>query len=293
MRWLVTGSAGLLGLDVVDVLRGLGEQVTATTRGELDITDASAVELAVRGHDVVVNCAGWTAVDAAETHEAAAFAANAVGPGLLARAARRHGARLVHVSTDYVFDGTACEPYPEDHPLAPVSAYGRTKAAGEWAVRAEHPSGHLVLRTAWLYGAGGACFPRTIASLVRERGSVDVVTDQVGQPTWSRDVAELLHRAVVHGVPPGVYHATSGGRASWFEFAQEVAQQMGLGTGTVRPTTTARSARPAPRPSYSVLGGRALAVAGVTGIGPWRERWAQAAAEVLGQRSPWSSRPSR
>ena len=293
MRWLVTGSAGLLGRDVVAVLGGVGEQVSAATREDLDITDATAVDAAVRGQDLVVNCAGWTAVDAAEADEAAAFAANAVGAGLLARAARRHGARLVHVSTDYVFDGTAREPYPEDHPLAPVSAYGRSKAAGEWAVRAEHPDGHLVLRTAWLYGAGGACFPKTIAALAEERGSVDVVTDQVGQPTWSRDVAELVHRMVVQGVPAGIYHAASAGQASWFQLAQEVVRAVGLDAGIVHPTTTDRSARRAPRPSYSVLGGRALAAAGVAGIGPWRERWARAAEDVLGQRSPSSSSPSR
>ncbi len=293
MRWLVTGAGGLLGADVVAVLRDLGEQATAVGHGDLDITAQEDVSAAVRGHDVVVNCAGWTAVDAAETHEAAAFTVNAVGPGLLARAARRHAARLVHLSTDYVFDGASRQPYPEDHPLAPVSAYGRTKAAGEWAVRAEHPEGHLVLRTAWLYGAGGGCFPRTIARLARERGTVEVVTDQTGQPTWSRDVALLVHRLVAADVPAGTYHATAAGQASWFDFAQEVVASAGLARDVVRPSTTDRSGRTAVRPSYSVLGGGALHAVGVTGIGPWRDRWVQAAGEVLGQRPPGSSSPSR
>ena len=293
MRWLVTGATGLLGADVVTVLRGRGEQVTAAARRVLDITDPVEVDPAVRGHDVVVNCAGWTAVDAAETHEAAAFAANAVGPALLARTARRHGALMVQISTDYVFDGAARQPYAEDHPPAPVSAYGRGKAAGEWAVRAEHPRGHLVLRTAWLYGAGGGCFPKTIHGLVAERGAVDVVADQVGTPTWSRDVAEVVHRLVVGDAPAGIYHATSAGEASWFDFAREVVRSVGRDTGVVRARTTERSARPAPRPSYSVLGGRALEAAGVARIGPWQDRWALAAPEVLGQRAPGSNRPSR
>jgi dTDP-4-dehydrorhamnose reductase len=216
-----------------------------------------------------------------------------VGPALLARAARRHGARIVQVSTDYVFDGTAREPYPEDQAPAPLSAYGRTKAAGEWAVRAEHPGGHLVLRTAWLYGGGGGCFPKTIARLVAERGTVDVVDDQVGAPTWSRDVAELIRRLVVADVPPGTYHGTAAGEVSWCGFAREVVRSVGHDTGVVRPTTTQPSARRAPRPSYSVLGGRALETAGVPRIGPWRERWALAAPEVLGQRGPGSNSSSR
>lgn len=292
MRWLVTGCAGLLGSDVVAVLAGHGERVTAAPRADLDITDPDAVDAALRGHDVVVNCAGWTAVDAAEGHEAAAFAVNAVGPALLASSARRQGARLVQVSTDYVFDGTATAPYPEGQPLAPVSAYGRTKAAGEWAVRAELPDGHLVLRTAWLYGAGGRCFPTTIAGLLADGGPVDVVDDQVGQPTWSRDVAELVHHLVVRDVPAGIYHATAGGQASWFEFAREVARSAGHDPSSVHPTTTDRSGRRAPRPSYSVLGGDALAAVGVARIGPWQQRWAAAAPYVLGQR-PSASSPSR
>ena len=293
MRYLVTGCAGLLGTDMVAVLAGHGEQVTAVARAELDVTDPEAVEAGVRGHDVVVNCAGWTAVDAAETHEAAAFAVNAVGPALLAAAARRHGARMVQVSTDYVFDGTATTPYPEGQRLAPVSAYGRTKAAGEWAVRAELPEAHLVLRTSWLYGAGGGCFPTTIAGLVAEHGAVDVVEDQVGAPTWSRDVAELVHHLVVRDVPAGVFHATGAGQASWFEFAREVVRCAGLDPASVRPTTTSRSGRQAPRPSYSVLGGDALDAVGVPRIGPWQQRWVEAAPYVLGQRPSGSSSPSR
>jgi dTDP-4-dehydrorhamnose reductase len=204
----VTGAGGMLGLDAVDVLRDRGHQVTALSRTDLDVTDIDAVGAAIRGHDVVLNCAAWTAVDDAEEREGEAFLVNAVGSATLAAAARDAGALLVTVSTDYVFDGSATEPYSTDHPMRPVSAYGRTKAAGEWAVRAEAPR-HLILRTAWLYGASGGCFPKTIARVASERGSVSVVADQHGQPTWTRDVADLAERLVAAGVT-GTHHSTAG-----------------------------------------------------------------------------------
>lgn len=280
MRWLVAGSAGMLGQDLVTVLRAAGEDVTAATRADLDVTDPAQVEVAVAGHDVVVNCAAWTAVDDAESREADAFTLNAVGPALLARSAHAVGARLVQVSTDYVFAGSASEPYGEDDPVAPRSAYGRTKAAGEWAVRAECPD-HLVVRTAWLYGAGGPCFPKTIARVARERGGLDVVDDQVGQPTWTRDLAELVLRLVRAGAPAGTYHGTAQGSVSWRGFAQAVVGAAGLDPEIVRPTTSEAFVRPAPRPAYSVLGHDAFTRAGVEPIGPWQERWQEAAASVL------------
>jgi dTDP-4-dehydrorhamnose reductase len=281
VKWLVTGSNGMLGTDLVDLLRDRGEDVTATTRRELDVTDADAVTASVQGHDVVVNTAAWTAVDDAEEHEQEATAVNGEGVRLLARAAREHGARLVHVSTDYVFDGSADSPYAEDAPTAPASAYGRSKAAGEQALREELPDGHLLVRTAWLYGAHGGCFPKTIARLARERGSVDVVDDQEGQPTWSRDVADLVVRLVTADAPAGTYHATSDGQGSWFDFAREVVVAAGLESSAVQPTSSAKFPRPAPRPAYSVLGHEALHRVGVEPIGDWEQRWAEAAPVVL------------
>jgi dTDP-4-dehydrorhamnose reductase len=281
VRYLVTGAGGMLGQDLVRVLRGAGHEVTAARRADLDVRDAAAVGRAVAGHDVVVNAAAWTAVDAAETAEAEAFTLNAVAPALLARAARAARVRLVHVSTDYVFDGSATQPYAEDAPLAPRSAYGRTKAAGEWAVRAGSPDA-LVVRTAWLYGAGGPCFPKTIARAAAERGGISVVADQVGQPTWTRDVAGLVLALVDAGAPPGSYHATSAGRVSWHGFARAVVVAAGLDPGRVEATTSEAFARPARRPAWSVLGHDALRVLGVPAIGPWLERWDRAAASVLG-----------
>ena len=280
-RWLVAGAGGMLGTDLVGLLRGRGARVTALGRHDLDVTDETQVMQQVREVDVVVNCAAWTAVDDAETREAEAFVLNAVAPQLLARAARLAGARMVHVSTDYVFDGSATRPYAESAPLAPRSAYGRTKAAGEWAVRAECPD-HLVVRTAWLYGAHGACFPKTMARLAAERDELSVVADQVGQPTWTADLADLVLRLVDAGAPAGPYHGTSSGETSWHGFTREIVRTLGRDPEMVRETTTDAFPRPAPRPAYSVLGHEALAAVGVEPIGHWAERWTVAAPQVLG-----------
>ena len=290
MGWLVTGASGMLGTDLRRVLDRRGISVTAVDRADLDLLDPVAVGVAVAAHEVVVNCAAWTAVDAAETHEEEAAAINAVAPGVLARAAAEHDRLIVQVSTDYVFDGTARTPYDEDAPLGPRSAYGRTKAAGEHAVRTAAPGNHLVVRTAWLYGAHGSCFPRTIARLARERGHLQVVDDQVGQPTWTVDVAELIWRLVEGGAPAGTWHATSAGETSWFGFARRVVEAAGLVAGdrradrdhrpvsdAVRPGSDARAERPA----YSVLGHEKLRAHGIEEIGPWEERWQAAASAVL------------
>jgi len=285
--WLVTGAKGMLGTDLCRVLERRGISVTAVDRGDLDLLDPVAVGEAVAAHDVVVNCAAWTAVDAAEGHEEEAAAINAVAPGVLARAAAKHDLLLVQVSTDYVFDGTAGTPYDEDAPLGPRSAYGRSKAAGEEAVRTAAPGNHLVVRTAWLYGAHGSCFPRTIARLARERGSVRVVDDQVGQPTWTVDVAELVCRLVEDGAPAGTWHATSAGETSWFGFARQVVEAAGLSPGAVSAVSSTDIERDvglearAPRPAYSVLGHEKLHAHGIEAIGPWEERWREAASAVL------------
>lgn len=281
MRWLVMGARGMLGQDLVRQLRDRGDDVSALDREEVDIADPVATQAAVAGHDLVVNCAAWTAVDDAEAQEAAAFVVNAVGAASVARATAVHGVRVVHISTDYVFDGAATEPYAEGDPLAPRSAYGRTKSAGEWAVRAE-AADHLIIRTAWLYGAGGPCFPKTIARAARERGRLDVVEDQVGQPTWTVDLADLVLRLVDAGAPVGTYHGTSSGQTSWHGFARAVVGAVGLDPAIVRPTTSQVVVRPAPRPAYSVLGHEALQRVGVVPIGDWEQRWEAAAPVVLG-----------
>lgn len=279
MRWLVTGARGMLGQDLVERLGRDGHDVIGIDREEADVTDLDAMRDATQGCDVVVNCAAWTAVDPAEEHEADAFHVNAVGAATVARAAAAVGARVVQISTDYVFDGAASAPYVEDEPIRPQSAYGRTKAAGEWAVRAEAPD-HLIVRTAWLYGAHGGCFPRTIARVAHDR-PLDVVDDQQGQPTWTVDLADLVLRMVQAGAPSGTYHGTSSGITSWFEFARAVVGAAGLDPELVRPTSSEGAQRAARRPAYSALGHDALAAAGVAPIGAWDERWRVAAPAVL------------
>lgn len=281
MRWLVVGATGMLGKDLLEVLGEHGQDADGLGSAGLDVTDPAATLAAVRGYDVVVNCAAYTAVDAAESDEAAAFAVNAVGPANLARATAAAGSRLVQISTDYVFDGAATEPYPADAPVAPRSAYGRTKLAGEWAARAAADD-VLVVRTAWLYGAHGSCFPKTIARVARERGGLDVVDDQVGQPTWTVDLAGLVVALVLAQAPAGTYHGTASGLVSWHGFARAVVGAAGLDEQIVRPTTSEAFTRPAPRPAYSVLDHGTVRAAGVEPIGDWRERWAEAAASVLG-----------
>jgi dTDP-4-dehydrorhamnose reductase len=271
----------MLGTDVLAALDGRGIAYTGVDRGDLDLFDEDAVDRAVAEHEVVLNCAAWTAVDDAETQEVDAYRINALAPEILATAAARHGSRLVHVSTDYVFDGTARSPYAEDAPAEPASAYGRTKAAGEAAVRAAAPEHHLLVRTAWLYGAHGACFPKTMARLARERGAVSVVDDQFGQPTWTADVADLILRLVEADAPAGTWHATSTGETSWFEFARQVVEAAGLDPEIVSATDSASFVRPAARPAYSVLGHDRLRAAGIEPIGPWQQRWQQAAPQVL------------
>jgi len=282
MSWLVTGAGGMLGSDLVDVLTERGADVTPAPRTELDILDAAAVDTAVRGHTVVVNTAAYTDVDGAETDTERADAVNGVGPGILAAACAQHGARLIHLSTDYVFDGHATTPYPEDAPASPSTAYGRSKLAGERAVLAALPTGATVIRTAWLYGARGRNFVTTMARLAEQRDQVNVVDDQHGQPTWSRDVAERIVDLTDANAPAGIYHATNTGQTTWFGLARAVFALLGHDPERVRPITTADFPRPAPRPAYSVLGHAGWARAGLKPLRAWEEALAAAAPSVLG-----------
>lgn len=280
-RILVTGAGGMLGRDLVPVLRGHGHEVMAAGRADLDITSAAACAEVVGDVDVVINAAAYTAVDAAESDEAAAFAINAVGAANLARAAHRVGAVLVQVSTDYVVAGSGTRPYAADAPIAPLSAYGRTKAAGEWAVRAECPRSYLV-RTAWLYGAQGRSFPATMKRLAGEREQLSVVADQIGQPTWTVDLAEGIARLIEAQAPFGIWHGTSAGQTSWFEFAQAVFVELGLDPGRVLPVTTQDYPTPATRPAYSVLDHGRWAAAQIAPLPDWRDALHRAAPTVLG-----------
>lgn len=267
-RYLITGAHGMLGHDLVRALAG--REVTALSRADLDVTDADACRARVTGHDIVINAAAYTQVDNAESDEDRAFAVNAVGARNLAAAAREAGARMIQVSTDYVFDGAQAEPYAEDHPRDPVSAYGRTKAAGEVFALAENPGATAIVRTAWLYGADGPNFAATMLRLAASNPTVSVVDDQIGQPTWTADLAAQIVALADAGVPAGIFHGTNAGRASWFDFARAVFAGAGLDPERVQPTDSASFVRPAPRPAFSVLGHDAWSAAGLAAPRDWR-----------------------
>lgn len=280
-RWLVTGAAGMLGRDLVAALATHPTAiVTATDRTMLDLTDPNAVQAAVAGHDIVVNTAAWTDVDAAESAEAQATAVNGYAVAGLARACADAGARLVHLSTDYVLAGTGREPYPEDAATDPVNAYGRGKLLGEQAVAAHLPSGGYVVRTAWLYGEHGSNFVATMLRLAAERPTVAVVDDQHGQPTWSAALAGQLvslgDAALAGTAPAGIYHGTAGGCTTWHGLARAVYELTGLDPDRVHRTGSDRFPRPAVRPAYSVLGHHRWAAAGLPALPGWREQLAEA-----------------
>jgi dTDP-4-dehydrorhamnose reductase len=253
VKLLVTGAAGMLGHRVVALAREAGHDVVAADLAEFDLTDRMEVEDFL-GHvrpGAVVNCAAYTDVDRAETDEALALAVNGDGAGNLARAAAHHGAKVVHVSTDYVFDGTDIgRPWVESDAVAPLGAYGRTKLAGEQQVAAATDR-HAIVRTAWLFGAGGPNFPDTMLRLAAERDELSVVTDQVGCPTWTGHLAPLLVE-LASDDRTGVLHGAGGGRCSWHELCVEVLRRAGVET-LVRETTSADFVRPAPRPAWSVM----------------------------------------
>jgi dTDP-4-dehydrorhamnose reductase len=285
----------MLGRDMTALLAARGEDFTALTRADLDLTDGQAAIAAITAAkpDVVVNCAAWTAVDAAEEHEDEALASNCHGAANLAAACAAAGALLVHPSTDYVFDGHATTPYAEDAPTAPAGAYGRTKLAGEQAVRAALPDGSYLVRTAWLYGAHGKNFVKTMLRLARNGTAPGVVADQHGQPTWTADVATQICALIDASAPAGIYHATSSGQTTWFGFAEEIFRLWNEDQNndpervrlTPRPIGTADYPTPAQRPAYSVLGHDAWHKAGIEPIGDWKDALRRAWPAILAEAS--------
>jgi dTDP-4-dehydrorhamnose reductase len=283
--WL-TGAAGMLGHDVYQALQASGHRVY-TTDMDVDIADTAAVDRFLAGHQdvqTIVNCAAWTNVDAAESHETEAFRVNATGPQTLAGAAKARDLWLIHISTDYVFDGSQEQPYtPQDEP-DPASAYGRTKLAGERMIE-KAGCNATVIRTAWLYGAAGKNFVATMLRLFGERDVVSVVNDQFGCPTYTRDLAELIRAVVEHPVA-GVFHYTGSGRTTWFDFAKEIYRQA-TGGGylssacSVEPISSEEFAAAAPRPANSQLDcSRTVEVFGVEPV-PWQRALEQYLSEVF------------
>ena len=259
---LITGANGQLGHEMRHALADdkrfnaiytdvAGDDVTL-----LDITDEDEVERMVGDHGIrlIVNCAAYTAVDAAEDDEAAAARLNADAVGILARVAKRHDARMVHVSTDYVFDGQECTPYAEDHPTNPQSAYGRTKLAGERLLLDTLGDGAVILRTAWLYSPYGKNFVKTMVSLGQTKPALKVVFDQVGSPTCARDLARAIVTVITaSGWHPGIYHYSNEGVISWYDFTLAIHRLAGITTCDVQPCHSDEFPAKAHRPAYSVL----------------------------------------
>ena len=269
----------MLGRDLTGVCADLDPR--AFSRADLDITDPDQVRDAVVDVDVVVNCAAYTAVDQAEEDVDAAMATNALGPQILAEACKAAGVRFIHLSTDYVFRGDATTPYPEDAPRDPVSVYGRSKAAGEEAILGVYPEGSVIIRTAWLYGEHGPSFPRTMLTAAASRETLNVVDDQVGQPTWTKDLARQIRLVMDSDIRSGVFHGTNAGHTSWCNFAKDIFATAGLDPERILPTTSAEFVRPAPRPSWSVLGHDGWAAVGLPAMRGWEEAFADAYPECF------------
>jgi len=273
MRVLVTGAGGQLGTDLALHCTAAGDEVRAFDRAGLDVTDRSAVLSAVTSlrPDVVMHCAAWTAVDACEADPDRAFQANGVAARWVAEACDRVGAHLVHVSTDYVFDGTLDRPYRETDATGPRSVYGSSKLAGEHEALALGTRA-AVVRTSWVSGQHGGNMVKTVMRLANERPQLQFVADQVGHPTFTADLAVVLRRIGLDRLS-GVVHATNQGACSWYEFAAEVVAAMGKDRAMVQPIATAdlQPPRPAPRPANSVLDNAVLRMAGYTPTRDFRE----------------------
>lgn len=252
---LITGCGGQLGSEMRRLAECHGEFAPLFTDvAELNILDREAVEQYIDRHqvDVVVNCAAYTAVDKAESQADLCDRLNREGPANLARAMARRGGQMIHISTDYVFDGTAHTPYTEEVPTCPRSVYGRTKLAGEEAVAVLCPES-VIVRTAWLYSPYGGNFVKTMLRLGRERQELGVVFDQIGTPTYAADLASAIYQILHQGLVPGVYHFSNEGAISWYDFAKAIHRLAGITTCRVNPILTADYPAPAPRPHYSVL----------------------------------------
>jgi dTDP-4-dehydrorhamnose reductase len=268
MRVLLIGANGMLGKDVVQEWRD--DELIAATSRDADIRKPEEVErLILRTKpEWIVLTAAFTDVDGSERDPDAAFAVNSTGTENVARLAKQFGAKLLYISTDYVFDGSGTRPYQPEDPIAPINVYGESKARGEKAVQG-HLKDWCIVRTSWIFGASGSSFPEKILRAAETRPELSVVADQVGSPTFTRDLAVAI-RALVHANARSIINVTNAGTCSWFEFAKEILRQAGKGGIVVKPIGTAQAARAAKRPAYSVLSPDALNALGIQ-VRDWRE----------------------
>jgi dTDP-4-dehydrorhamnose reductase len=284
MKWLITGASGQLGMALQEELTLRGLDFVGANSSELDITKQLIVNQIVDliKPRVIINAAAWTDVDGAESNESAAYSVNSLGPQNLAIAASQAGARLVQISTDYVFSGVKHSPWSENAPHNPQSVYGSTKSEGENFVLRTLPLNSYVVRTGWLYSSKGKNFAKTIASLaLNKEGEVRVINDQVGQPTFAGDLAKQIVELVLSDAPAGIYHGTNSGQATWFEFAQAIFSIAGADVSRVIPVSTSEFPRPAQRPAYSVLSHDAWADTSVPLMRNWKIALEEAMSSII------------
>jgi dTDP-4-dehydrorhamnose reductase len=282
MTWLVLGANGQLGQELIDLLKTRNIEAIGTDQKEIDFAKPNEIseKLKKLNPSHIVNCGAYTQVDKAEEEPELANLINAEAVGVIAKFAAEGKIPFVHISTDYVFDGTATSPYLENEKVNPKSVYGSSKALGEKET-VENNSSAYILRTAWVYGEYGNNFPKVIAKKLKNNEELNVVNDQVGSPTWTFDLAAAIVEVLEKKPEPGIYHVTNSESCSWFEFAQEIARSINADVNLVKPTDSKSFVRPAVRPKYSVLSNSKWKNAGLTPLRSWKAAWDKAAPTVL------------
>jgi dTDP-4-dehydrorhamnose reductase len=282
VTWLLLGANGQLGRSLQDVLLASGIEFVAAGRADTDITDIASVDSCVKQTtpSVIVNMAAWTDVDGAESHQDEAFLVNATGAENVAKIAAKYEIPLVHISTDYVFDGTQTTPYRTDDATNPLSVYGTTKLQGELLVQAAHPDCSWIVRTAWLYSQYGKNFARTIARKGLAGDNLSVVNDSYGQPTSALAVARQIVALVTTHPPAGIFHATNAGSATWHEFASAIVDPI-ANHGSVTPVSSTSFPTVAVRPKYSVLDHTGWSACGISDMPHWRDSLEEIHSAVL------------
>ena len=283
MSWLVTGAAGQLGTEIQLALKNAGVECFPLSSRELDITNETNVNEAIDKYrpEIILNAAAWTDVDRAETEKKRVFEVNADGPMNLAKASKNHGSTLIHISTDYVFSGIGKEPWQEDSETEPETIYGRSKLEGEKKVLEFNSEKSYIVRTAWLYSAHKTNFVKTMIDLAtKDELPVNVVADQLGQPTYAKDLARQIVDLVNTQAKSGIYHGTNSGLASWYEFACEIFELCARDSSRVIPVRSSEYTRPAKRPQFSVLGHASWENSGVTEMRHWKLALSEAMGEI-------------
>ena len=282
MKLLVLGKAGQVGSDLIELANEKNINFVALDRSELDLSDTDSIKQKILNYefDYLINCAAYTQVDLAESEVELASKINALAVAEMAAACKEKNSTLVHISTDYVFAGAGAQPYKETDKPDPQSVYGSSKLQGEQFALAINPK-TWILRTAWVYGEGGSNFPKTIAKHLLAGKELDVVDDQVGAPTWSKNIAEAILNLIQIKPEYGIFNCTNSGETSWFEFAKEIAKSLNIDQSQIKPSKSSSLKRPAKRPNYSVLSSEKWIEAGLNPLPNWLTAWQNASSKVL------------